>query len=222
MPELQEASDVHAEADAPRRGVVYGEGRQALLDAAISVVAEGGLRKLTWRAVAERAGVTHGLVAHHFGSREALISAALELAVQRNLDTSRLDTGADNPEQVAADLFEMAVEDPKAQAFQYELILASRHNPDLVPHIRTLLETYRRNIREAVVMAGLPDDQLFADLVYAALDGLTLGIYADGDSARARGALLRLQEILAFLHNGGWRPGPGPGARGGGEPAAGR
>ncbi|MDW6064630.1 TetR family transcriptional regulator [Streptomyces sp. FXJ1.4098] len=29
----------------------------------------GGLRRLTYRAVAEEAGVTHGLVVHHFGSR---------------------------------------------------------------------------------------------------------------------------------------------------------
>lgn len=186
--------------------MVYGAGRQALLEAAIEVVADGGLGKLTWRGVAERAGVTHGLVAHHFGSRDALISAALELAVARNMDTSRLVTGADNPEQVVADLFDMAVADPTSQAFQYELVLASRHNPELVPHVRTLLEIYRRNIREAVVMAGLPDDQPFVDLMYATLDGLTLGIYADGDASRARAALGRLQEILAFLSRRGWAP----------------
>ncbi|WP_416979825.1 TetR family transcriptional regulator [Streptomyces sp. T028] len=45
----------------------YGEGRDALLIAAVRVVARDGLRKLTYRAVAAEAGVTHGLVAHHFG-----------------------------------------------------------------------------------------------------------------------------------------------------------
>lgn len=59
----------------PRKRVDYGTGREALLNAAVRVVARGGLRKLTYRAVAEEAGVTHGLVVHHFGSRDALIEA---------------------------------------------------------------------------------------------------------------------------------------------------
>jgi AcrR family transcriptional regulator len=72
-------------ADAARPG--YGEGRTALLDAAISVVSDRGLRGLTIRSVASEAGVTHGLVRHHFGSRDALIEATLvrsvELAIAR-------------------------------------------------------------------------------------------------------------------------------------------
>ncbi len=186
--------------------MAYGEGKRALLDAAIGVVAEGGLRRLTWRAVAQRAGVTHGLVAHHFGSREALISAALDLAVQRNIHASRLLADASEPTDIAADLIEMAVADTEAQAFQYELILESRRNPDLRPHVHMLLETYRRNVKAAVTAAGLPDDEPFADLVYAALDGLTFGLFADGDPARARAALGRLHDVLGFLVSKNWSP----------------
>ncbi|MFE4582354.1 hypothetical protein ACFRKC_42725, partial [Streptomyces chartreusis] len=40
----------------PRRRMNYGEGREALLNAAVRVVARGGLRKLTYRAVAQEAG----------------------------------------------------------------------------------------------------------------------------------------------------------------------
>ena len=49
----------------------YGEGRDALLTATVRVVARRGLRNLTYRAVAEEAGVTHGLVAHYFGWSQA-------------------------------------------------------------------------------------------------------------------------------------------------------
>src|SRR3712207_8439845 len=56
----------------------YGEGRRALLAAAVHVVATRGLRHLTYRSVAQEAGVAHGLVAHHFGTRDALLEAALE------------------------------------------------------------------------------------------------------------------------------------------------
>ena len=41
-------------------------GRHALLRATIVIVGHGGLRALTYRAVAAEAGVSHGLVRHHF------------------------------------------------------------------------------------------------------------------------------------------------------------
>ncbi|MGK4578743.1 TetR family transcriptional regulator [Kitasatospora sp. HPMI-4] len=53
-----------------QRRLNYGEGREALLAAAVRVVARGGLRNLTYRAAAKEAGVTHGLVVHHFGAAE--------------------------------------------------------------------------------------------------------------------------------------------------------
>ncbi len=69
----------------------YGQGREALLEAVIRVVSQSGLRNLTYRAAAREAGVTHGLVAHHFGSRDALIEEALELALDRSLDTAPMN-----------------------------------------------------------------------------------------------------------------------------------
>src|SRR5438132_3593131 len=67
---------MNTHSEAPRKPR-YGEGRQALLDAAVQVVGRSGLRGLTYRAVAAEAGVTQGLVAHHFGSRDRLIHEAL-------------------------------------------------------------------------------------------------------------------------------------------------
>ena len=45
----------------------YGGGRDALIEAAILVVAREGLRGLTIRSVAAEAGVTRGLFCSHFG-----------------------------------------------------------------------------------------------------------------------------------------------------------
>lgn len=49
-----------------------------LRDAAIALVAEGGTKALTARAVAERAGVSQGLIRHHFGSMSSLLRACDE------------------------------------------------------------------------------------------------------------------------------------------------
>ncbi|QYK40802.1 MAG: TetR family transcriptional regulator C-terminal domain-containing protein [Paracoccaceae bacterium] len=50
--------------------------REALIAAAVELVAEGGTQAATVRAVAERAGVTPGLIRHYFQSRGELLRAA--------------------------------------------------------------------------------------------------------------------------------------------------
>lgn len=52
--------------------------RAALIDATLELVAEKGVRGSTVRAIAERAGVTQGLIRHYFLSKEELITAAYE------------------------------------------------------------------------------------------------------------------------------------------------
>jgi AcrR family transcriptional regulator len=52
--------------------------RQTLLDAAIQVLGERGMRALTHRAVDAEAGVTAGSTANYFATREALLEAIAE------------------------------------------------------------------------------------------------------------------------------------------------
>lgn len=60
----------------PQRGRASSE--RALIDAAIDLVVEFGPNAVSVRAIAERAGVNHGLVHHYFGSKAALVQAAHE------------------------------------------------------------------------------------------------------------------------------------------------
>jgi AcrR family transcriptional regulator len=52
--------------------------REALLDAAIEVLGEGGMRALTHRAVDAEAGVAAGSAANYFPTREALLEAIVD------------------------------------------------------------------------------------------------------------------------------------------------
>src|SRR5690349_11387552 len=94
-------------AGAARSGPGYGEGRQALLDAAVHVVATRGLRHLTYRAVAQRAGVAHGLVAHHFGTRDALLAAALEFSLANSVGSISSEPGSGDLDALFAGVVEM-------------------------------------------------------------------------------------------------------------------
>lgn len=53
----------------------HGDLRNALIQAGLEILDEGGLGGLTLRKVAARAGVSHAAPAHHFGNREGLFVA---------------------------------------------------------------------------------------------------------------------------------------------------
>src|SRR6185312_7970849 len=111
----------------------YGDGREALLAAVVGVVAEKGLRGLTYRAVAERAGVNNTLISHYFGSRSALLEAAMEWASARSIRLSDLSATEEVDEDFARALVELVQAEPELQLFQYEMILESRRKPELRP-----------------------------------------------------------------------------------------
>jgi AcrR family transcriptional regulator len=56
--------------------------RRALLDAAVTLVAERGWDAVTTRQIAERAGVNQGLIHYHFRSKDQLVHAAFERALR--------------------------------------------------------------------------------------------------------------------------------------------
>lgn len=76
--------------------------RARLATAAYEAVAEGGLKALRVRAVAEGAGVSQGALLHHFPDKDALILAAIEQALTLAKDDSEawLGKAANGPEAV--------------------------------------------------------------------------------------------------------------------------
>ncbi|MFI9782870.1 TetR/AcrR family transcriptional regulator [Kitasatospora sp. NPDC051984] len=178
----------------------YGMGRTALLEAAVRVVARGGLRNLTYRAVAEEAGVTHGLVVHHFGSRDALIEEAVAHAVRSSISSSALEAGAESPAEFATGLADMVEAGPELQVFQYELMLEARRRPELLAHLRGLYEEYfEASRRELGRLLPEPVSPGLSRLVFAALEGLVLHQLVFGERAATEDALSELRALLEGL-----------------------
>ena len=57
--------------------------RESLIAAALELMAEGGPKAATVRAIAERAGTTAGLIRHYFQSKDELTRAAYALVMNR-------------------------------------------------------------------------------------------------------------------------------------------
>ncbi|HKU29829.1 MAG TPA: TetR family transcriptional regulator [Arthrobacter sp.] len=156
----------------------YGTGKEALLAATVHVVARKGLRGLTYRAVAEIAGVNNSLVAHHFGSRDALIEAALDWSVNRSIGLSGLENLPANEEEFCGRLMALIRENPDIQTFQYEMILEARRRPELAPAVRRLYKSYISAISAGLGHLGISGDTGVAQAAFAALDGLVLQLIA--------------------------------------------
>lgn len=171
------------------RTVAYGEGRDLLISATIDVVAEKGLRGLTFRAIAERANVNNSLIAHHFGTREALIAAALASAVEQSIETTRLlDFASEN--DFAAALLDALATRPELQAFQYEMILEARRNPLYRAPVERLYARYQEVVTQSLQVYGYKDDPApLARATFAALDGIVLQYMAGVAPAELRTAL---------------------------------
>jgi AcrR family transcriptional regulator len=174
--------------------------RTALLDATMRVVAERGLRGLTHRAVAEAAGVTHGLVRHYFGSVDALLLEALAVQVGRDIESA--PPRMSGPLETLADHVPRRVADTESdQAFQYEVALESRRRPELSEHVRRSYAAYTNAMRERLTRAGLPDDPALAKVVFAALDGLALQQVLFADPGDTEEGLVALRRMLIALRD---------------------
>ncbi|MCG2620781.1 TetR family transcriptional regulator [Arthrobacter sp. I2-34] len=182
---------------ATERAHKYGDGREALLAAVVQVVAEKGLRGLTYRAVAERAGVNNTLISHHFGSRDALLNAAMEWAAARSIRISDLSATEEIDADFAAALVDFVQAEPELQLFQYEMILESRRRPELRPAAVAFYEAYIGSMEDALRKHGYADTGPLARAVFAALDGLVLQLLTVAGPEAARDAMTRVGALLA-------------------------
>jgi AcrR family transcriptional regulator len=176
-------------------------GRQALIEAAVRVVGAGGLRRLTYREVAREAGVTQGLVSHHFGTRAELIRAALEHASGASLARSPIEPPPGRLEDLSAGLAERVAEAPGEEAFQFEIALEARRRPDLAALAVELYDGYLEATANALDAVGVRNDPDFARLVFAAIDGLAFQPLVTGEPAGTARSLAILHDVLATLRD---------------------
>ncbi len=67
--------------------------RQRILEAAGQAFAQAGFAKTTVEAIAARAGVSKGIVYHHYRGKEQLLELVLEATLAEWADAARLDVG---------------------------------------------------------------------------------------------------------------------------------
>lgn len=177
--------------------------REALLRAAIELLAEGGARALTHRAVAARAGLPPASTTYYFDSIQQLTDAALELHVSdRVAELDALVSGAlaagDTPDEVGG-LVATALADRAADVIvaQFEIYLEAARNPALRPTVAEALDAFEQFAARALKSLGARDPEGVAPAFVAVIDGFALHRLArprprEEELASLRGAIRAL------------------------------
>ncbi|MEU0118822.1 TetR family transcriptional regulator [Streptomyces bobili] len=153
--------------------------RDLIADAAISTVADAGLRGLTHRAVDAAAGLPAGSTSYYFRTRGALIGACyLRLAQLSVADADRweADHGPPDPESaaraLAALLHHWLTAARDRQLARFELSLEAARRPELRAALQTAGLAARSRAVSLLAALGAPRPEQAADLLVAWIDGL--------------------------------------------------
>lgn len=146
--------------------------RTVILDAALRVLAEHGMRGLTHRAVDAAAEIAPGSTSYYFRSRSALVEGCVTRLVE-------IDE-AEAPAVASTSLVDVAVAVAVAMATTGRYRTLARYELSLVaarePHLRAALvaggDTIRALAARALAAAGAVDPAAAAAELAALLDGL--------------------------------------------------
>lgn len=150
-----------------------------MIMAAIRLVAREGLTKLTNRSLALEAGVTPGVLQHHFGSTDRVLEAAISHCVE--IAQSAV-IEIDNVSGYFASLKQFILEQPEISAFTVEVFSGGRLNAWLYPVLAAQQESYRQVTRKVLRASKLPIDPGLIEIITAALDGIVFQKVALGDT----------------------------------------
>ena len=168
--------------------------RRELLDAAADVVAHGGLRALTHRAVDAQAGLPEGSTSSSYRTRLALLTALMEhiaWLMAHRIEAARTriaDIPAQEHEQWVEEIVALAVDlakQPRLVRVQAELTLEAVRTPEL-----------RLTIAEAVT-PGVVEGRV--ETVVAAFQGVLTTSLIQPDDERAAYVERGTRQLLALL-----------------------
>ena len=179
--------------------------REALLEAVLRIVAEVGPDAVTHRRVAEVAGLPLASTTYWFDSKEHLLTAALELAAER--DTARLLEYGAAMAQSDTDPLDAVVGaigdcDDGSQPNRgsliatFALLLEAARRPALRQIAQRWTEAYMLTLSRLLERAGSANPRGDAELLIGATDGLLLEQLASGRTEDLNPRLRRLAAAL--------------------------
>lgn len=171
--------------------------REMLIHAALRIIAAEGVQAATTRAICREAGMAQASFHYAFRSRDALLAAAVQYALDDDVERTADALIGTLPEDtdlttLARACFDAYVEAVVSEPEREQAVLALMGYARSVPELRPIAEqTYRKyyelaaNVLQAASdLTGVPwrtDVREIAPIVIAATDGITLAYLSTRD-----------------------------------------
>ncbi|WP_433226812.1 TetR/AcrR family transcriptional regulator [Microtetraspora malaysiensis] len=171
--------------------------KEALVEAAVTLLGEGGFTAVTHRAVAERAGIPLAATSYYFTSRDELVARAFAVLVERDL---RLMRASLTEEAATGSLVELAqaflrayASDRGRQLGLWELYLQAGREPALQDIARSWTDGWHDIVRTLLERAEYPCGASEVHFLATLVSGLWLELLVEDRP----GALDRAGEAVA-------------------------
>ncbi|MFE3098961.1 TetR/AcrR family transcriptional regulator [Nocardia tengchongensis] len=171
--------------------------RAQLLEGVIAYIADHGLAELSLRPLADYLGTSSRMLIHYFGTKEAMLVAALE---SHRPDIGAMFTGIDDPATLAARLshsFDRNTSGDSAVSLRALLqvlgaatVPGSPFRPYATDAIQALVIPMTESLRR--IDPDLPDPEASATLLVSGVRGLIMDWWITGDTARVERAVTLL------------------------------
>lgn len=170
-----------------------GDKAQRIIAAMRESVGARGAAASTFDEVAQRAGVSRGLLHYYFGSKERLLVEVVRHDCEARIGAmdERLARASSVEEIVSAlvvGLEEFIEGEPGSQAVIYEMLSASRHSEEIRAELAELYRRWRLNLADAlrakqsegvVRLEAAPES--VASMLFALGDGFGIQVISDPD-----------------------------------------
>ncbi len=157
-----------------RREQTSGESRELILAAAAELFGDKGYRQTTFADIAERSGISRGSIPWHFGSKEGLLLAVLERAVEQIAAAlyQGAEVGPELPMKAVDTLFTQAT----SKLFVTLMVEALEPDSPIRGRYAAIHDTLREHCRRWLERLPLPPGQS-AEAMAVAIIGAGIGIH---------------------------------------------
>ncbi|HWO64992.1 MAG TPA: TetR family transcriptional regulator [Umezawaea sp.] len=179
--------------------------RQALVEAAIGLLVDGGFDAVRHRAVAERAGLPLASTTYYFDSLDELITVALDRHGRAELAYGKARLAELDPEECGGDAFiELVLDlllgpagDVEAVVLRYERLVATGRRPFLRPLMRELTVELHSLLLAIFTKAGKKITPEHVEDLIAIVDGTVVNALVEVSPDPRAAARRKLAAALA-------------------------
>jgi AcrR family transcriptional regulator len=177
--------------------------REQIIEAAVAIIAEHGLNKLSLDRIEKRVNMKRGQLTYYFPHKEDILLAAfdrlLELSLQRvramhgDLDFARL-TWPERMQRMFTDMIMRPGLHPDFHALEHTFLAQANYRDDFRTRLAQVYGEWRRRMAADIAASGTPPGvapETLASLAMAVAIGLRVQLSTD-EQAYDREAMLRL------------------------------